>query len=112
MEYAFVHEGIGYTPSGKLTLASKRVPSHNAECEAAELAAIEAGSPVVVYPEKNLCVALWTGIPVGTIVKARTFRNPFGGTLTAYTWRDHHGKTWHGRGAGDGMALISRRNKV
>jgi len=129
MEYAFVHEGIGYTPSGRLTLASKRVPSHNAECEAKELAAIAAGKPVVVYskhvkPEREPIgtvgrqdalelshVTLWTGVRVGTIVRMKTFRNPFGGTLTAYTWRDKHGKRWYGRGAGDGMALVSRRSK-
>src|ERR1017187_3615741 len=113
MEYAFVHNDTGYTPSGKMILASKRVPSHNAECEAKELAAIEAGSPVVVFPQHDkrpgdsvnmnplagAGVTLWTGVRVGTIVKVRTFRNPFGGTLTAYTWRDQYDKKWHGRGA-------------
>lgn len=125
MEYAFTHNGIGYTPSGKITLSADRVPSHNEECETADMATIAAGAPVVVYPKhekrendpRNMApltgsgVTLWTGRRVGTIIKCRVYRNPFGGTLTAYTWRDLSGRYWYGRGAGDGMMLRSRLRK-
>jgi hypothetical protein len=127
MNYAFEHDGKGFTPSGVL-VAAVDITRHNAEQEENDLARIKAGVPVVVYPidlpndAKDLATAampfvknvtLWTGLSVGVIVRQSTFRNPFGfrSTMTAYTWRDHDGHLWHGRGAGNGMSLNSRRSK-
>ena len=56
-------------------------------------------------------VSLWTGRGVGRVLYSSTFRNPFGGTLTAVTWRAEDGSEWYGRCAGSGTALLSRAKK-
>jgi hypothetical protein len=127
--YAFVFQ----TPKGPRALLPgggeiplTEVERHNAAVEANDLDRIRRRFPVVVYPKLKPSdptglaaaairfvptVSLWNGRAVGRVHYSSTFRNPFGGTLTAVTWRAEDGSEWYGRLGGDTMALMSRPKK-
>jgi len=111
MGYAFVLHGRGFLPEGG-TLPESQVETNNAACEAADLACIDEGAPLVVYPKGEAAgaeVTLWPGTVVGHVLSCRSSRTGFYGTkLFSFRWRTTAGRVYWGKGLGANMSLRSR----